>query len=61
MNCTEHILTDLATLFRDRFGIGHVTLQPETPALHAAIECCLSPDAALFAGEAHAHEPAAVP
>ena len=61
VNCTEHILTDLATLFRDRFGIGHVTLQPETPALHAAIECCLSPDAGLFAGEAHAHEPAAVP
>ena len=59
VNCTEHILTDLAALFRDRFGIGHVTLQPETPSLHAAIECCLSPDSGLFDGEAHAHEPAA--
>lgn len=55
VTCTEHILTDLATLFRDRFGIGHVTLQPETPALHEAMECCLSPDAALLAPEAHAH------
>lgn len=53
--CTEHILTDLAALFRDRFGIGHVTLQPETPALHEAIECCLSPDSALFQKDLHAH------
>jgi cobalt-zinc-cadmium efflux system protein len=53
--CTEHILTDLATLFRDRFGIGHVTLQPETPKLHEAMECCLSPDAALLEPEAHTH------
>lgn len=56
VNCTEHILTDLASLFRERFGIGHVTLQPETPALHAAMECCLSPDASLLE-EAHAHQP----
>lgn len=56
VSCTEHILTDLATLFRERFGIGHVTLQPETPALHEAMECCLSPDAALFQDE-HAHVP----
>jgi len=56
VTCTEHILTDLAALFRERFGIGHVTLQPETPALHAAIECCLSPDAALLARTEHAHE-----
>jgi len=53
--CTEHILTDLAALFRERFGIGHVTLQPETPALHEAMECCLSPDAALFERELHSH------
>jgi cobalt-zinc-cadmium efflux system protein len=57
VNCTEHILTDLASLFRERFGIGHVTLQPETPALHEAMECCLSPDASLFQDE-HAHLPA---
>ncbi len=55
VNCTEHILTDLATLFRDRFGIGHVTLQPETPALHEAMECCLSPDASLLQKDLHAH------
>lgn len=52
--CTEHVLTDLAALFRERFGIMHVTLQPETPALHLAIECCTSPDAAhLGAGHSH--------
>ncbi len=54
--CTEHVLTDLAALLRERFGILHVTLQPETPALHLAIECCTSPDAALFEAS-HAHEP----
>jgi cobalt-zinc-cadmium efflux system protein len=60
VTCTEHILTDLATLFRDRFGIGHVTLQPETPALHAAMECCLSPDSALLGRGDHAHRPVSV-
>lgn len=57
VTCTEHVLTDLATLFRDRFGVGHVTLQPETQALHEALECCLSPDAARLA-EDHTHAPA---
>jgi cobalt-zinc-cadmium efflux system protein len=47
-HCTEHVLQDLATLMRERFGIAHVTLQPETPALHLAMECCSSPDAALL-------------
>jgi cobalt-zinc-cadmium efflux system protein len=51
---TEQVLTDLATLLRQRFGIMHVTLQPETPALHEAMECCLSPDAAGL-DPAHAH------
>ncbi|MGE3076297.1 MAG: cation diffusion facilitator family transporter [Dehalococcoidia bacterium] len=60
VTCTEHILTDLATLFRERFGIGHVTLQPETPALHEAMECCLSPDAGLLEPESHSHGPVAV-
>lgn len=58
VTCTEHILTDLASLFRERFGIGHVTLQPETPALHAAMECCLSPDAGLVPSD-HEHQPVA--
>lgn len=53
--CTEHVLTDLATLFRERFGIGHVTLQPETPTLHAAIECCMSPDAGRIQLAEHSH------
>jgi cobalt-zinc-cadmium efflux system protein len=60
VTCTEHILTDLAALFRERFGIGHVTLQPETPALHEAMECCLSPDAGLLEPEAHGHRPVSV-
>jgi cobalt-zinc-cadmium efflux system protein len=60
VTCTEHILTDLATLFRERFGIGHVTLQPETPALHEAMECCLSPDSGLLERELHAHGPVSV-
>ncbi|MFN8508392.1 MAG: cation diffusion facilitator family transporter [Dehalococcoidia bacterium] len=55
VHCTEHILTDLATLFRERWGIGHVTLQPETRELHEAIGCCLSPDASLM--PAHGHGP----
>jgi cobalt-zinc-cadmium efflux system protein len=58
VTCTEHILTDLATLFRERFGIGHVTLQPETAALHEAMECCLSPDSGLLEPSLHSHEPA---
>jgi cobalt-zinc-cadmium efflux system protein len=53
--CTEHILTDLAAMYRQRFGIGHVTLQPETPTLHEAIRCCLSPDAGLIAGSSDHH------
>ena len=57
VNCTEHILTDLAAMYRSRFGIGHVTLQPETPALHEAIRCCMSPDAGLVRElDAHHHE-----
>ncbi len=55
VTCTEHILTDLASLMRERFGIGHVTLQPETPAIHEAIECCTSPDAARLEAAGHSH------
>lgn len=58
--CAEHILTGLATMLRERFGIGHVTLQPETPALHEAMECCLSPDAGLIHPAAHRHRGAPV-
>ena len=55
--CTERVLTDLARVLRERFGIGHVTLQPETPSLHAAMECCLSPDSGLIEMDDHAHRP----
>lgn len=54
VSCTEHVLTDLATLMQERFGIGHVTLQPETPSLHERMNCCLSPDAARMAHHVHA-------
>lgn len=53
--CTEHILTDLAVLFRDRFGIGHVTLQPETPSLHEALECCFGPEGDHVSSAGHNH------
>lgn len=55
VSCTPHVLTDLTALFRERFGIRHVTLQPETQELHEAIECCLSPDAALLDDALHVH------
>lgn len=59
VNCTEHILTELATVMRDRFGIAHVTFQPETQLLHEAMECCTSPDAGLLEDCAHVHALAA--
>lgn len=57
---SEQILTDLTVLFRDRFGITHVTLQPETPEMHRAIECCLGPDAAKLETGTHSHTREAV-
>jgi cobalt-zinc-cadmium efflux system protein len=44
MEGSDRILAGLAGMLRDRHGIAHVTLQPETPALHEAIVCCLYPD-----------------
>lgn len=55
VSCAEHVLTDLTALLRDQFGIGHVTLQPETKRMHEAMECCLSPDAALIEAAGHVH------
>ncbi len=54
VTCTPHVLTELTALFRDRFGIRHVTLQPETRELHEAIECCMRPDAEYSRPE-HVH------
>jgi len=55
VTCTEHILTELAALMRERFGITHVTLQPETQTLHEAMECCTSPDAGRLDDVLHVH------
>lgn len=49
----EAAISGLSELFRDRYGIDHVTLQPETRALHDAIACCASPDSAGLAGHVH--------
>lgn len=55
VSSAERILTGLADVLRGRFGIGHVTLQPETPALHEAMNCCLSPDSGRIDPGQHAH------
>lgn len=44
MEGSDRILAGLAGMLRERHGIAHVTLQPETPDLHDAIVCCLYPD-----------------
>lgn len=54
MEHSEAALRGLSELFRREYGIEHVTLQPETRALHEAIACCESPDAGLLARE-HVH------
>jgi cobalt-zinc-cadmium efflux system protein len=46
MEVSERAIADLAAFLRERHGIDHVTLQPETPALHEEIACCLYPDQA---------------
>ena len=51
--CGEPIAR-LAVMLRERHGIDHVTLQPETPALHDEIACCLFPDRTPSAGHVHA-------
>jgi putative aminopeptidase FrvX len=35
-------------MLRERHGISHVTLQPETKELHEAVECCDYPDVAAL-------------
>lgn len=45
MEGCDRVIAELAALLRDRHGIAHVTLQPETRELHAAVECCALPDA----------------
>lgn len=38
-------IAELTALLRERHGITHVTLQPETHELHEAVVCCEFPDA----------------
>jgi cobalt-zinc-cadmium efflux system protein len=42
---SERVVAQLATLFRERHGVSHVTLQAETRELHLAVACCEFPDA----------------
>lgn len=44
-HCAEQI-AGLTAMLRERHGITHVTLQPETHELHEAVACCEFPDAA---------------
>lgn len=48
-------LAELSALLRERHGIAHVTLQPETHEVHEAVECCDFPDSR--ASLDHMHEP----
>jgi cobalt-zinc-cadmium efflux system protein len=51
----ERPIAELSAIFGKRHGITHVTLQPETPALHAAIECCDYPDVPAERAREHVH------
>ena len=42
----EAVLMRATERLQSRFGIQHVTLQPETSAIHAAMACCEFPDLA---------------
>ncbi len=46
-------LAAFSRLLRERHGIAHVTLQPETRELHEAVQCCAFPDAAGVQASAH--------
>lgn len=45
MEGCEKPLAEITKLLRTKWGVSHVTLQPETRELHDAIECCDLPDA----------------
>jgi cobalt-zinc-cadmium efflux system protein len=44
MHASESAIGLLTMMLRERHGISHVTLQPETRELHEAVECCDYPD-----------------
>ncbi len=56
----ERVIVPAAQRLQERFGLRHVTLQPETAAVHEAIQCCEFPDQARMAplSVGHHHEPA---
>jgi len=49
MEGCEKPLADITAMLRTKWGVSHVTLQPETRELHDVIECCDLPDAAAGA------------
>ncbi len=55
MEGCERPIVALSAMLRERYGITHVTLQPETRQLHEAIECCSYPDAIPGLEREHAH------
>jgi cobalt-zinc-cadmium efflux system protein len=55
MTGSELAIGALTAMLRERHGIAHVTLQPETRELHEAVECCDYPDMAALE---HMHETA---
>lgn len=52
MEGCEKPMAGVAALLREKYGIEHVTLQPETRELHEQIACCEFPDTRV----SHAHE-----
>ncbi len=55
------ILLPVAERLRERFGLEHVTLQPETARLHAAMACCRFPDSPREVRPASHDDPLAPP
>jgi cobalt-zinc-cadmium efflux system protein len=45
MEGCEKPLAEITEMLRLKWGVAHVTLQPETSELHATLECCDLPDA----------------
>ena len=54
METSGREIAALSAMLRERFGIEHVTLQPETRELHDAIACCEFPDGQFDKEHRHA-------
>jgi len=55
----ESQIGQLSAMLRERHGISHVTLQPETRDLHESVQCCDYPD--NTEALSHLHEPSSIP